>query len=203
MIKTLLFDFGDIFINLDKLKPYTEFEKLGLAEFTEEMRKHNERYEVGEITTKEFCEFYVKHSTKKITSNEVQKAWNSMLLDFPLHRLKFIQELAGVKNFQLILLSNTNELHINWIKRNVPHYYDFKVCFDAFYLSHDIGLRKPNDNIYEFILKNHDVAPAQVLFIDDTQDNTQAAKAMGLNTWNLDPKTEDVVDLFTTNQHLF
>lgn len=203
MIKTLLFDFGDIFINLDKLKPYEEFKKIGFREPTTQMLQRNEDFEIGGLSSEAFCEYYIKHSVEKINVSQVKHAWNSILLDFPEHRLKFIEDLASVKNFNLILLSNTNELHIDWIKEHVPFYYEFKACFNKFYLSHEIHLRKPNQDIYEFVLTENNLLPQEILFIDDTKENTQAAKTMGFHVWNLDPKTEDVVDLFATNRHLF
>lgn len=203
MIKNLLFDFGDVFINLDKLKPYDKFKKLGYGEPTAKMLQFNKDYEIGAVTTKEFTNFYVENAPTTIKPQDVKQAWNSMLLDFPQHRLNFIKELASVKNFKLILLSNTNDLHIDWIKAKVPHYLDFKMCFDAFYLSQELHLRKPDASCFKHILKEEDIIAEETLFIDDTKENTDAAKALGFKIWNINPKTEDVVDLFTINENLF
>ena len=203
MIKNLLFDFGDVFINLDKLKPYDKFKKLGYGEPTSKMLQFNKDYEIGAVTTKEFTSFYVENAPTTIKPQDVKQAWNSMLLDFPQHRLNFIKELASVKNFKLILLSNTNDLHIDWIKAKVPHYLDFKMCFDAFYLSQELQLRKPDASCFKHILKEEDIIAEETLFIDDTKENTDAAKALGFKVWNINPKTEDVVDLFTINENLF
>lgn len=203
MIKTLLFDFGDVFINLDKERPYNEFKKLGFNTLTKDMLKVNEAYEVGDITTENFLDFYIKTASKQITTTQVKNAWNSMLLDFPIHRLRFIKELASVRNFNLILFSNTNHLHIDWIKQHIPYYQDFRLCFNNFYLSQDIHLRKPDSNSFKHILKENDIIAQEVLFIDDTTENTAAAKSLGFSVWNINAKTEDVVDLFSINSHLF
>jgi putative hydrolase of the HAD superfamily len=77
------------------------------------------------------------------------------------------------------------------------------MCFDAFYLSQEINLRKPDASCYNYILKEQDILAEETLFIDDTKENTDAAKALRFKVWNINPKTEDVVDLFTTNAHLF
>ena len=118
-----------------------------------------------------------------------------MLKDFPTHRLEFIQQLAHEKKYQLILLSNTNELHINWIKDNVSFYEDFKNSFDAFYLSHEINLRKPNPDIYQFVLDAHGLKAEDTLFIDDTEENTVTASQLGIQTWHIDPTKDDIANL--------
>jgi len=100
-------------------------------------------------------------------------------------------------------LSNTNKLHIDWIKDKVEFYDDFKNQFHVFYLSHEINLRKPNANIYEFVLLENNLKPEECLFIDDTKENTDSASKLGIHTWNINPTTEDVVNLFTINNHLF
>ena len=129
--------------------------------------------------------------------------WNFILRDFPEHRLKFIKQLAKDNNHQLILLSNTNELHIDYIKKNVSFYEEFKNCFDQFYLSHEINLRKPNADIFNFVLTENNLKAEECLFIDDTLENTQTAQQLGINVWNNNPATEDIVDIFTIKKELF
>ena len=79
----------------------------------------------------------------------------------------------------------------------------FKNCFDAFYLSQEIHLRKPNSEIYNFVLDTHQINPKEILFIDDTKENTESAKKIGIHSWNIIPKKEDIVDLFILKKDLF
>lgn len=202
MIKTIIFDFGDIFVNLDKPATRRELEKLKIDSFTDVIEKNNLDYEKGLITSEEFIKNYIAEYSH-LNKDKVIASWNSILVDFPKYRYTFIKKLSEEKNFQLILLSNTNEIHIEWIKEHVPFFNDFKNCFDAFYLSHEINFRKPDAEIYEFLLKEHDLQPGECLFIDDTKENTDAAKALGIHTWNLEPTREDVIDLFTAKSELF
>lgn len=201
-IKTLLFDFGDVFINLDKSATAKKLLEFGLKEFNAEMNLHNQTYEVGNLSSSSFNSYY-ENSIKNASAEAITEAWNGILVNFPAYRLEFLKKLKEKGDFQLILLSNTNDLHISWIKKNVEFYEEFKSCFDAFYLSHEIHLRKPNAEIYEFVLRKHHLKPEEVLFIDDTKENTDAAKKLGIQVWNIDPATEDITTLFTTNQHLF
>ena len=201
MIKNLLFDYGDIFINLDKPATAHELNKLGIQDFTPEMVEKNQAYEKGLMTTEAFVDFYHKefpHTTKEALID----AWNAILLDFPKQRLEFIKQLAKDKRYRLLLLSNTNDLHISWIQHDwgMELYNEFAACFEQFYLSHEINLRKPDANIYEFVLRENDLKASETLFIDDTRENTDAAAKLGIHVWNLIPGKDDVTELFIKNK---
>ncbi|PTX61709.1 putative hydrolase of the HAD superfamily [Kordia periserrulae] len=204
MIKNIIFDYGDIFINLDKTATNRELLQLGISDFTPEMISKNQAYEKGLITTDEFVDFY--HTQfPKATKNQLIDAWNAILLDFPKHRMEFIKNLAKDNNYRLFILSNTNDLHISWIQQDwgMELYTEFKNCFEQFYLSHEIHLRKPDANIYEFVLQQNNLQPEETIFIDDTKENTETAASLGIHTWNLIPGKEDIVDLFTHKKLLF
>jgi len=203
MIKTLIFDFGDVFINLDKAGAMKNaLERFKMETFSEELVAINTLYEQGLLSTEEFLEFY-QDNFSDLTEKEIIDAWNYILKDFPENRLNFIQQLAQENKYQLILLSNTNALHMNWIKENIAFYEDFKNCFDKFYLSHEIQLRKPNANIYEFVLKENNLRPEECLFIDDTKENTDVAKKLDIFIWNIDETSQDIINLFTIKEDLF
>ena len=203
MIKTLIFDFGDVFINLDKKGAWNNALSIFKAdEFSFEMLKTNIDYEQGFITTEAFLDFYT-NTFPFLSKDEIIHAWNYIIKDFPIHRLEWLKTLVKNQQYKLILLSNTNELHIDYIKEHVSFYEEFKSCFDVFYLSHEIGYRKPNADIYEFVLKENNLKASECLFIDDTKENTDSAQELGIHTWNIDETSQDVVDLFTINAHLF
>jgi len=203
MIKTLIFDFGNVFINLDiEGAAKYAFETLEIDTFSEEISAFNSLYEQGLISTEEFIEFYAENFPN-LSDDELVYTWNYMLKHFPKERLEFIKALKASAKYKLILLSNTNELHINWIKESVSFFEDFKNCFDAFYLSHEINLRKPNADIFEFVLKENKLKAEECLFIDDNKDNIETANALNFKTWHINPETEDVCSLFETKSTLF
>ena len=201
MIKAIIFDFGDVFINLDKDGTNRKLREMNVEKLPEAISVKNREYEQGFVTSDEISEHYRTHFPQ-LGEEDFLDSWNSMLLEFPEYRLKFIQKLSEEKDFKLILLSNTNENHIEHIKKNVPFYEDFKSCFDAFYLSHEIGMRKPNPDIFEFVLDEHELEPEECLFIDDTPQNIETASRLGFHTWNIKPTHEDVIDLFTAKKDL-
>ena len=199
MIDTLIFDFGDVFINLDKEGAMQNALNLfKLDTFEEDMTNTNILYEIGKISTEEFIAFY-SSKFPHLTKQQLIDAWNFILRDFPKYRLEFLQKLAKEQHYKLILLSNTNDMHIDFIKANVSFYEDFKNCFDQFYLSQEIHLRKPNRDIFDFVLDNNNLKPEQCFFVDDTKENTDTAKSLGINVWNIDETKEDVINLFNQN----
>lgn len=202
MITTIIFDFGDVFINLDKPATEKELKKLGLLSINKELLDFNKLYEIGKITTSDFIDHYQK-IIPNTTKEKIIYAWNAILKDFPEKRLDFIKKLAIDKKYKLLLLSNTNELHINWIQKNISFYNDFKSCFDSFYLSHEIHLRKPDSDIFRYLLDEHELTPQHTLFIDDTEENTIAAQRLGIKVWNNNPATQDVTELFSIKSDLF
>ena len=125
MIKNIIFDFGDIFINLDKQGTYKAMAALGVTEITEEMMQVYHQYEKGLMTTENFIDFFfIKFNIPK---KDLINAWNAVLLDFPKRRLDFLTELAKDKKYRLFLLSNTNDLHINWVQNSLGKSFRVKV----------------------------------------------------------------------------
>ncbi|CDF80093.1 haloacid dehalogenase [Formosa agariphila KMM 3901] len=203
MIKTIIFDFGDVFINLDKVGALENaLVNFKLDSLPEDLVHINSLYEMGLMDTSEFVEFY-EESFPDVKSDKILEIWNSILKDFPHHRLEFLKALSESKKYKLILLSNTNDLHIEFVKSYVPFFNEFESYFDVFYLSHEINLRKPNPDIYEYVLKQNNLVASETLFVDDLTENTTAAEQLGIHTWNIDPAKEDVTTLFETKKELF
>ncbi|NNL15751.1 MAG: HAD-IA family hydrolase [Flavobacteriaceae bacterium] len=203
MIKNLIFDFGDVFLNLNKPGAMRNaLDVFQIEKLTDEMVAINCLYEQGLVSTSVFINFYFNYFPH-ISRKDVIKIWNYVLVEFPKYKFEFLQNLRGQNKYKLILLSNTNELHMEWVKNQVPFYIDFKNCFDRFYLSHEINLRKPDRAIFEFVIQENNLVPSETLFIDDTKENTDAANQIGIHTWNIDENSEDIVNLFTVNKNLF
>ncbi|AYN67874.1 HAD family phosphatase [Euzebyella marina] len=197
MIKNIIFDFGDVFINLDKQIVYREMQRLGgSTQMTPELLELNNLYEVGQISTDQFLEglsIVYPHASEI----EIKEVWNGMLLDFPDERLEFVEAMAKKSEYRLFLLSNTNALHIEHVEQKMGHekFNRFRNSFEKFYLSHEINLRKPNEDIYRFVLDQNELKAEETFFIDDTKENTDAASNMGIKCWNLLVGQENLLDL--------
>lgn len=210
MIDTIIFDFGNVFINLDiqglieRTKQVLGFDIISETSNPNYRHIHeaNDLYEKGLIDTETFLNFY-ENLAEGVSKEEIKNLWNSLLKEFPEYRLDFIKQLKTESDYKIILLSNTNELHIDWIKNNISFYEEFKACFDKFYLSHEIHLRKPNYDIFNHVIQQNNLNPNKTLFIDDTAQNTIAASKLNIHVWHVDPKKEDVINLFETKKELF
>ncbi|MBE8727116.1 HAD family hydrolase [Flavobacterium hungaricum] len=198
MIDTIIFDFGDIFINLDKPGTISGFQNLGMKEWHSDFDQLNLSFEVGAISPEDFIGGFQKH-LPDASKEEILKAWNAILGDFPFYRLEFLQELS--KKYRLFLLSNTDSIHIETFetKSGAEFCEDFYQCFEKVYFSFDMGLRKPDPKIYQFLIDKHNLVPENTLFVDDKKENTDSAAALGIKVWNLQVGKEDVVDLYKKN----
>ncbi len=196
MIKHIIFDFGDIFINLDKQAPIIEMKKWGLKDFEPAFTNLLYSYEKGLLDSDTFLS-KMKDYFPTAKLDQIKKGWNSIILDFPEYRLEFIEQMAKENDFTLILLSNTNALHIEKVIENMgkDRFDRFKKCFDKFYLSHEINLRKPNADIYQFVLDANNIKASETFFVDDTLENTLASEQLGITSWNLQVGKEDIVQL--------
>jgi len=194
MIDAIIFDFGDVFINLDKQATMDGLKELGIPEWNEDLNQLNLQYEVGAISEADFLTGIQKH-TNNASIEKIAKAWNAILLDFPLYRLEFLQMLS--QKYRLFLLSNTDAIHINTFEETTgsSFYSAFYQCFEKIYFSFEIGMRKPSPEIYSFVLDQNGLQAKHTLFIDDKKENTDAAKELGIQVWNLQVGKEDVIDL--------
>ncbi len=196
MIKNIILDFGDIFINLDKEATAKSMKPFGFTHLTDQLDAIFKLYEKGMISSDEFLSKVALHFPKA-SRTDLLAAWNAILLDFPENRLKFVEDLASNNTYRLFLLSNTNEIHIDFVKQQMgmENYNRFKNSFEVFYLSYEMGMRKPDKEIFEFVLQQNQLNPSETIFVDDTKENTDSAAGLGIHTWNLIPRKEDITQL--------
>ena len=195
MINTIIFDFGDVFLNLKRNQSKSAFDALGLNIADNEVQQLNFAFETGEITEPAFLES-LNSLIPNASVQSIRKAWNAVIGDFPLYRLEFLQMLS--QRFRLFLLTNTDSIHISHFEETagISFARDFYQCFEKVYYSFELGMRKPEKPIFEYLIRQHELSPKRTLFVDDRADNIDTAKSLGLNVWHLQPENEDVVHLF-------
>lgn len=195
MIDTIIFDFGDVFINLDKQASLTALKKLGLDFWNDDLEQLNQQFERGKVTEVQFM-IGLKKIIPNASIDDLRAAWNSVLIDFPLRRLEFLELLK--RKYRLFLLSNTDEIHISKFEHKAGATFarEFYQCFEKVYFSFEIGIRKPDPEAFKYIINKHDLSTKRTLFIDDKKVNTDIAASLGMQVWNIIPGKEDVVELF-------
>lgn len=196
MIKNIILDFGDVLINLDKPATAKAMVQHGFTEITPALEVLFQDYEKGFLSSSDFLDEVASHFPNA-NRDYLIEAWNSILLDFPEHRLEFIEQLAMENHYKMILLSNTNDLHMERVKARMgmERFLRFQNTFDVFYLSYEIGMRKPDAEIFDFVLQANELLPHETFFVDDVKENTDAAAELGINVWNLQVGKEDITQL--------
>ncbi|MEX0315987.1 MAG: HAD family hydrolase, partial [Allomuricauda sp.] len=164
MIKNIIFDFGDIFIDLDKPATARAMEKFGFEQLTPELDILFKEYEKGLISSPKFLE-KVSQYFPEATEKELVDAWNAVLKDFPDTRLEFVEKLAQEGDYRLFLLSNTNDIHIEYVREELGNekFNRFKNSFETFHLSYEMGMRKPDIEIFEFVLNADNLIASETL----------------------------------------
>ena len=197
--KTIIFDLGAVILNINYENTINEFTKLGIKNADTFYSKKVQielfnKIETGKISNNEFLKELQKE-TKNANIKQVKIAWNAMLLDLPTERLHLIKKLKS--NHTIFLLSNTNSIHINAFKEQLGNkkWLEFSELFDKMYLSHELGLRKPDAKIFEYILNEQKLKAEDVFFIDDSPQHIAGAKKLGIHCHHL-LDDEDITALF-------
>jgi putative hydrolase of the HAD superfamily len=199
-IDAILFDLGGVFITIDYQATIDAFEKLRfenaqLLYSQAEQAILFEKYETGKISTPHFINNLLKLSNSNPSPNQIVKAWNSMIGDFSIESITLLKNLQS--KYRLFMLSNTNELHMDLVKRkwqeieNAP----MESFFEKVHFSHQLGLRKPYPNTFLEVCKINNLDPVKTLFIDDSIQHIAGAQKAGLQTIYLKKITDLAFEL--------
>lgn len=218
MIKNVIFDLGGVLLNLDLQRCFDEFKALGMdvdkvlkssvstygtgATMCDGMAAVGvmDLYQVGKISTPDFfCEIQ-KQCAPETTVEQVMSAWNSWILDIPQYKLDLIKDLKR-RGYNVYMLSNTNDAHWKKIEKdNFPE--PVSNYFDDIFLSQELGLAKPNEEIYHEVLRRiseeqgQEVKPEECLFFDDSCANCDMANSLGIKAIKYEIGSELKVDTY-------
>ena len=171
-INAIIFDLGGVIINLDINNTITEFNKLSSVPFESLFTQLQQTpifdlFDKGLVNENDFFSELKTVLNGNPTDEQMIFAWNAMLLDFPKHRLDLLMTLKS--KYRLFLLSNTNETHITAFEKSLykeHQYKNLEPFFEKVYYSCRMGMRKPDTEIFESVLKENNLNPSETLFID-------------------------------------
>lgn len=201
MYKNIIFDLGGVILNIDYQLTVDAFRKIGLSQFDaiySQLAQSNlfDDFEMGKISPEKFRDQIRKKITHPLTDTEIDTAWNAMLLDLPKERIKLLEKLK--QSHRIFLLSNTNAIHEKAYTADMIKQYGSNVLenhFEKVYLSHHVGMRKPQKEIFQFVVNENNLQPEETLFIDDSPQYIKGAKDAGLDAILLE-KHISLLDLF-------
>jgi putative hydrolase of the HAD superfamily len=192
-IKNLLFDLGGVLLNIDYNKTADAFKKLGVHQFDELYSQSGANYlfeelETGKISDEDFYDAIQQYCSPSTTKEQIESAWNAILLNFRIESLECLVKLG--EEYNVYLLSNTNSIHLQAFNKifeeetGKPRLDDY---FIKAYYSHKIQQRKPYAATYKFVLSDAGIKPEETLFIDDSIVNIEGAREAGLLAYHLLP----------------
>lgn len=202
-IRNIIFDFGGVLCNINVSLTEQRFKELGLIEFDPHYSVTDRntlfgQLEEGSITPDEFRNAIRAFFSKPIPDDEIDDAWNAMLLNLPEDRVKLLERLKPT--YQIFLLSNSNDIHYQKFSKDFQHRYnygDFNDLFKKAYFSFQIRMKKPDRKIFEHVLNEQKLNPSETLFIDDSMQHIEGARLAGINGHHLDLRAgQTILDLF-------
>ncbi len=192
-IKNIIFDLGNVILDIHTLKTINEFEKLGFKHFNDLISSSKSYgffhdFEIGQIDRYTFFDKIRKSQNINVSDQKIINAWNAMLGDYDPKRIRKIKQLKP--QFRLFLLSNTNEIHYNAVLDKIPEIDSFEKLFDTKFLSYKMNISKPSVEIFEEVLTKSKIIASETLFLDDSPANVASALKTGMQSRVVNYPTE-------------
>ena len=200
-ITTILFDLGGVILNLDYHKTIHAFKNLGGETFEERYSQAKQSdvfdlYETGKINDDSFRNHLRDLVGKNLSDQDIDKAWNAMLLDLPKERVDLLNDLR--QDYRILLFSNTNAIHLRKFQEIIGDQHGnpqlLEELFHQTYYSHILGLRKPHPEAFQAILDEQGLKAEELFFIDDSVQHIEGARSMGILAHHL--VDGDIIELF-------
>lgn len=193
-IKNILFDLGNVIIPISPQNTLSQFIQLGFKGKYEDVYKLPvfKQYEKGEISTPIFLKSLQEVLPQHQKVEHIADAWNAMILNFDETNFLFLNELK--KDFKLLLVSNTNNLHTEYFEPKIVRatQQPINYFFHNIYYSQVVGMRKPDENIFHHIIQNENLNTQETLFVDDTLENILIAQKLGFQTIHFTKPTNEL-----------
>jgi FMN phosphatase YigB (HAD superfamily) len=206
-IKNIIFDYGNVIFSIDFSLAQKAWAKLGITD-VEQFFGHRQQDDIfsalekGEISTEKFRN-RVREKADNITlsDEQIDAAFNTMLLGIADGNHNLLLKVKA--KYRTFLLSNINAIHYEWIMDHLKSKYNFEGndhLFEKVYYSHLMGKRKPNADIFEQVLAENNLKPAETLFIDDSPQHLATAEKLGLQVYLM--KAPDTIQAFFERENL-
>ncbi len=196
-IKTIIFDFGAVLLDISLQHAIEAFSQLSgkpvavLSESIYETDLFN-AHEKGQLSNTDFLNRLSAQLGVEVPHQVLIDHWNKVLVDLPKERLEMVQSLR--ENYRVLLLSNTNAIHVAQFDGMVnQHGFEggMHAMFDKVYYSNEIGMRKPDPAIFEYVVEQENIDLSEMLFVDDNEANCKTCRALGWQVEQMKPNSGD------------
>lgn len=208
-ITTVIFDLGNVLIPLHNNRMKAKFAELGVKNsdrfFSTDgsfkdpsLKRLYETFETNAIDVKAFrTTLKIKLEIPNATDADIDTAWNSMLGEISEARFKMLEGLRD-KKFRVILLSNSNSIHYDFLQKQYGT--RFKTIFHKEYFSQLLSTAKPSPEIYKHVLSDSKSNANESLFFDDRTENIEGAKHVGIHAKRITIETPESVVIEEINR---
>jgi len=188
----VVFDLGGVVFRLDKMNAIRRFKEIGVTQVEEFLDDYEQKgifgdLESGKLTATQYRDELSRIVGKPLTMDQLEYAWTGYAVEMYQSNFDALLKLRR-EGFPVSLLSNTNPFMMRWARSNEfdgnGHGLDY--YFDNLYLSYEMRIMKPSPEIFKAMIENEQTEPDNILFIDDSARNCQAAAALGIKTLNPD-----------------
>lgn len=189
-ITHLVFDLGGVVFRLDKMVAIKRFHEIGVANVEQFLDDYAQKgifgdLEAGTLTAEQYRDELSSIVGKQLTMEQLEYAWTGYAAELYQRNFDALLHLRR-EGFPVALLSNTNPFMMRWARSSafddnghgLDHY------FDRLYLSYEMRMMKPSPEIFLAMIEGEQTPPDNILFIDDSARNCQAAAALGIQTLN-------------------
>jgi putative hydrolase of the HAD superfamily len=191
--RNIILDLGGVILELDVNRTIRAFHALGFpplqsADIILSRYPFFLEFETGEISPENFIDRVLEISGNHASTDRVLDAWNAMILGFRKETIELLLRLR--REFRLFLLSNTNAIHEITYNRQLREDHgipNLRDLFEKVYYSHELKLRKPDAQIFRFLLQDAELEAGECLYIDDTLDHIESARTLGIRSYHLAP----------------
>jgi putative hydrolase of the HAD superfamily len=151
----------------------------------------NDAWEKGFMTAEQFLARTVFYEPRPFTPGEFIEQMKAQSKVLPDGALRIVRELRASNGLMLAVLNNeARELNAYRIERFALQEY-----FDTFLSSCYLGLRKPDPEMFKLATELLQRKPEEMAFVDDRQQNCDAAASLGIHAICYQNETQFVKEL--------
>ena len=180
-IKVILFDLGRVLVDFDHLRAAQR-----ISSFCSKTPRQiydlffesqaTIAFEAGKITPEDFYLQVKQMLDLRLSYDSFEPIWNDIFFLSAKNRSVFGLVNALRANYKIAILSNINVLHYEYLRKNFPVF----GAFDKVFLSFQLGLIKPDMEIYNLVVRDLGVSPQEIFYIDDRPELVESARSLGI-----------------------
>lgn len=188
-IKNVVFDLGGVIIDINRDEAVRRLIEIGVKDAEVLIDPYEQKWifqdlETGKIGVEEFCRLLGEHIGKEIPFEDIKYAWLGFVGGVSQYKLDYILKLR--ESYQVYMLSNTNPIiQYEWAQTNqfTSAGRPLNDYFDKIYTSFEIGVTKPDREIFDYMIRDSGMVPEETLFVDDGERNIVIGKELGFHTY--------------------